>query len=147
MVGELNGVVGEIEQYLAQTQRVAHQGQGDIRSRVEKNFQVLFPGFDGYQIGQVFQNIFQVKLDGFNVELSGFNFGKIQDIVDDPEQGIGPGLDFLNVVFLFRGHLRLKGQMGHADNRIHRGPDFVTHVGQKIAFSLIGLIGNLFGFD
>ena len=85
VVGELNGVVGEIEQYLAQTQRVAHQGLGDIRGRVEKNFQVLFPGFDRYQIGQVFQNIFQVKLDGFNVELSGFNFGKIQDIVDDPE--------------------------------------------------------------
>ena len=37
--------------------------------------------------------------------------------------------------------------MGHSDDGIHRRPDFVAHVGQKIAFGLIGLIGGLFGFN
>ena len=146
VLGEFNRIVGEIEQNLSQTQRITHQGQGCLRGGGEKDFQMLFPRFDRYNVGQIFQNIFQVKLDGLNIELAGFDFGEVQNVIDNSEQRIGPVLDFLHVVFLLGGQIRLEGQIGHANDCVHGGPDFVAHVGQEIAFSFICIIGGLFGF-
>ncbi len=54
-------------------------------------------------------------------------------------------LYFRQIVRLFGGQLSLKRQVGHSDHRIHRGPDFVTHVGQKIRFGFGGFLRYLFG--
>ena len=42
-----------------------------------------------------------MEFNGFNIQFSGLNFGKIQNIIYDSEQGMGPDLNFLNIIFLF----------------------------------------------
>ena len=37
--------------------------------------------------------------------------------------------------------------MSHADDRIHGRANFMAHVGQKIPFGLVGLVGGLFRLD
>ena len=53
----------------------------------------------------------------------------------------------MQIIFLFGVQIGFQRQMGHSDNRVHGGTDFMTHVGQKVTFGLVGLVSDLFGFN
>ena len=46
-----------------------------------------------------------------------------------------------------RPQLRLRQQLGHADDAVHRRADFVTHVGQERTLRPIGGFGRLASGD
>ncbi len=52
---------------------------------------------------------------------------------------------FRQIVRLLGSQLSLKRQVGHSNHRIHRCPDLVTHVGQKIRFRFGGFLSYLLG--
>jgi hypothetical protein len=35
-----------------------------------------------------------------------------------------------------------EGEFGHADDRVHGGADLVAHIGDKLAFGLVGRLGG-----
>jgi len=54
-------------------------------------------------------------------------------------------MDLLDVVALLAVEVRLQGQVGHADDRVHGCPNLVAHVGQEVALDLGRLLGRLLG--
>ena len=54
-------------------------------------------------------------------------------------------VDDVQVLFLIRQQGRVtQHDLGEPENRIHRGPDFMRHVGKKEALSLIGRFSRFF---
>ena len=43
------------------------------------------------------------------------------------------------------GELGVQHQIGHPDDAVHRGPDLVAHVGEKLALGPVRGFGNVFG--
>ena len=54
-------------------------------------------------------------------------------------------MGFPQIVPLLGGQFGLQGQVGHADDRIHRRPNFMAHPGEKVTFSPVGGFGSLLG--
>ena len=141
-VGELDGVVGQVDQHLPQAQGVAHQGPGHLRGQGKQHFQALFPGLHRDQGGQVVQHLLQVEVHLFHGQLAGLDLGEIQDVVDDAQQVVSRGLHLGDVVALLGVQVGLQGQVAHADDGVHGGADLVAHVGQEIALGPGGGLGG-----
>ena len=54
-------------------------------------------------------------------------------------------LDLAHVVVLARVQARFERQVRHANDGVHRGADFVAHVGQKIGLECCRLLGQVLG--
>ena len=93
----------------------------------------------------VVQHGLQVEFDALDFEFAGFDFGEVQDVVDDAQQVLAGGLDFAQVIELLRAEFGFEHQVGHAQHRVHGGADFVAHVGQKVGFGAVGGFGRFFG--
>ena len=80
----------------------------------------------------------QIKL-----ELTAFNLGQVQDIVDNVQQMDGAGFNNLYIFLMLRITLLSGQQIDKTDNTVERCPDFMAHVGQEDRFGLTGLLGLL----
>ena len=78
------------------------------------------------------------EIDRFQVQLAGLDLGEIQNVVDDAEQGVGRDFDDLQVFALLGRQFGVQRQFRHADDAVHRGADFVAHVGQEFALGPVG---------
>ena len=85
-MGELHGVVTEIGQDLAQSQRVAHQRGGHVGRNAEEEFQAFVLGFEAKQIGQIVHQVIKMEIDRLQRHLACFDFREIENVVDYPEQ-------------------------------------------------------------
>ncbi len=84
-IGELDGVAHQIEQNLRQPQRVAFEEQRDVWLDLEEHFKVFF-GHAGRGDGRHFlKHLLQPEGDVLHFEPARFYFGKIKDIVDNPQ--------------------------------------------------------------
>ena len=135
--GELDGVAYQIDDHLPQPQRVAQQGVGDFRRDVIGEFETLFGGADGQRLQGITQSVPQIKRQRFQVEFARFDLGKIQNIVEQQQQRIGRRRHHREVIALLRRQVGVAQQFAHADDAVHRGADFVTHVGEKLAFGAV----------
>ena len=54
-------------------------------------------------------------------------------------------LDLGQVIALLYRQFGAQCKMRHADDGVHRRPDFVTHVGQEIGFGFCGQFRRLLG--
>ena len=125
--GEFDGIAHQVDQHLAHAAGVAAQLARQAGRDV------------GHQRTQV-------KGHRVDQQLAGFDFGEVQDVVDDGQQRFGRALDQQQVAALFVVQRTVEHQIGHADDAVHRGADFVAHVGQKLAFGSAGGFGSVFGF-
>ena len=140
-VGELQRIVGIVDDDLAQTQRVTDQAPGNICRHVEHQFQAFGAGFFGNQGGDVVEYVLQIEFDPLDIEFSGFDLGEIQNIVDQPEQMLTGQLYLADVVPLAQGKLCFQRQMTHADDGVHWRANLMAHVSQEVAFGLCGRLG------
>ena len=75
----------------------------------------------------------QIEGDGLEVELAGFNFGEVQNVVDDGEQRLGGLPDEAEMFALFGGEVGIEDEFGHAQNSIHGRANLVVHGRQESA--------------
>ena len=80
----------------------------------------------------------QGEVGGDQLQMAGFDLREIENIVEEDQQRIGRVLDGFEILLLFRIHRRIEQDGGHADDAIHRGADFVAHVGQKFTLETTG---------
>src|SRR6185369_1211276 len=73
-------------------------------------------------------------------ELAGFDLGQVEDGVDDFQQVLPGGVDLVQLLRLLWADPGPAHQVGHAENAVHRRPDFVAHVGDE------GALGDVGGF-
>ena len=72
------------------------------------------------------------------VELAGFDFGKIENIVDDGQQRFAAGSDGFHVTALLVVQGGLQQQPGHGNDAVHRCANFMAHIGQELGFGTGG---------
>ena len=142
LVGELDRVIAQIDEDLAEPQWIAPQGRWHIRRRTEQQLQALVLGFEAHQIGQVVHHIFQVEVDGFHAHLAGFDLGEIENVVDDAQQVFTGTVHLLDVVALLFIKIGLQRQVAHADDGVHGGADLMAHIGQEVALGFGSLLRN-----
>ncbi|OIQ87435.1 hypothetical protein GALL_306860 [mine drainage metagenome] len=130
-MGELDRIAGQVEQHLAQTAGVAaqHVGHGGVDARHQR--QVLPPGLGGQKLGHAFDHVGQGEVFFLDAHAPGFDLGKIENVVDDVQQGIGRFHDGMDLRALLSVEGRIEQQLGHAQHAVHRRADFVAHGGDE----------------
>ena len=83
-----------------------------------------------------------------HVHLAGFDFGQIEDVVDQAQQVAAGAFDLLEVldrlgVALVLGVL--PQNLAVADDRVERRPQLVAHVGEEARLGPVGLLGRIAG--
>ncbi len=89
---------------------------------------------DAEHVGLFDQQFAEAERRRVKVDLAGFDFGKIEDIVDKGQQVFGSEFDRFDVLPLFGVQRSCFQQARHADDRVERRADFMAHVGQEDAF-------------
>src|SRR5947209_4753548 len=90
----------------------------------------------------VAQGLAQGERDGLDLQPPRLDLREIQNIVDDRQEGGARGLYEIEVLALLRRQSRLQSELGHPDDGIHRSPDFVTHVSQKLRLRQVRGLGR-----
>ena len=142
--GELDAVGDEVDQHLAQPVGVADEAVGHVGGDFRAELQVLFDGalLEGAH-GQG-HAVAQAEVDLLEIELAGLYLREVEDVVDDVEQPVGRALDEGQVFPLFVVERGVEGEVGHAEDGVHRRADLVAHVGQEVALgAAVGLRGFL----
>ena len=111
--------------------RIAEQHVGDIGGDVARQLESFFASAQRQQLGGVAHGLPQFELGPLEIEPTRLDFREIENVVDQFEQRIGRGLHRRQVVTLFARQLGLQGQRRHAEDRVQRRPDLMTHVGEE----------------
>src|SRR6266851_5103764 len=132
VLGEFDCIAHQVEYDLAQPDRVAEQRIGSVGPDFIGELQALPVGLERQRFHGVAQALAQRERDGFDLQPPSLDLREIQNVVDDRQKGAARGLHEIKVLALLRRQSRLQGKVGHPDDGVHRSPDFVTHVGQKL---------------
>ncbi len=134
--GELDGIVDQIDQNLPQAQRISNQIVGHIRCNVDQKLQSFFIRLESHHGHHATEHIFQPEGNVFEDQLIRLDFGKIEDVIDDAQQRRTGAVDLVDIVALLGRKLGFQAKMRQADDGVHRGTDFMAHVGQEHALGL-----------
>ncbi len=139
-VGKLDGVVGQIGQHLSQAQRIPDQGVGDGIIDMKQQLQPLFPRSHRQHRAQLLHDLIQVEGNFLDIQLARLNFGRVENIVDDAEQGFRRAVGLVQIVTLLGAHFGLQAEPDQTEHAIHGRANFVAHVGQKFILGLGGAL-------
>ena len=85
----------------------------------------------------------QAECDALQREFAGFDFGEVQDVVQQRHQGLAGFVNHAEIFALRQRERRVQQQFGHADDGVHRRADFVTHVRQERTLGPVGRFRGL----
>ena len=142
---ELHRIVEQVEQNLPQAGHIAGNGGRNFLGNLIGQFQTFIrrPGY--HQIQGAFNTAAQVEGLVLQFHLAGFDLREVQNIIDDTQESLAAGANRLGEFALLRREWGIEQQIGHADDPVHRGANFVAHRGQKHTLGLIGGFGPLPG--
>ena len=144
-LGKLDGIAYQIDHHLAQAARIADQAVGDIRGDVAHELYVFARRVHGQCLHGIAHFVAQAELDLFQRQAACFDSGKVENVVEQGQQGFCRLLHQRQVVALLRFELGAAQELGHADDAVHWSTDFVAHIGQERTFGLVGRFGLLLG--
>jgi hypothetical protein len=78
----------------------------------------------------------QVSRRALQLHLPCFDFGEVQDVVQNLQQVLRAGFGGLEQVALLVGERGVLEQVQHAQHAVHGGADFVAHVGEELGARL-----------
>ena len=100
-------------------------------------------GLNRHGRGQIVEERSEIKIDNFKFHLLRFNFGKIEDIVDQAQQIFAARTGQFGILALLVVQAGIQEQSIHADDPVEGGPNFVAHIGQKFTFRLVRRLGRI----
>ncbi|KAF5031945.1 hypothetical protein DSECCO2_622480 [anaerobic digester metagenome] len=139
-VGELGGIARQVDEYLAQPQRVAQQEPGHPAVHRDDELHVLRHAHADHR-GDIVEHFPEVELDVLDDDLAGLDLREIEDVVQNAQKRLGRTLDLEQVIPLTRGQPAAQGQVDHAQDGVHGRADLMAHVGQEAALGLVGDLG------
>ena len=145
LLGELEGIAGQVDQHLLQPQAVTDQRAGQFGIQVEHHLDILLPLVAGQHHGQVAQQGLELEAMQVELQLAGLDLRIVEDVVEQAEQRLRRAVSLLHIVQLARIELGGLDQLKHAEHRVHRRADLVAHVGQEGALGRTGGVGLLLG--
>ncbi len=131
--GEFDGVVHQVGQDLAHAHRVADDGHREVVRHAADHFEPLRFGRLGEQAAEVLDQLPEVEVDAFDIDLAGLDLRKVENVVDDRQEMLAGLVDGVGETLLLRVQRRLAQQLGHAQDAVHRRADLVAHGRQKLA--------------
>ena len=139
---ELDGVVDQVEQDLADARRVAQQGGGRRIGQGQPQVQVLFQCARLKQRGHPLRQRCGREGDLFDGQFAGLDFGKVEDVVDDGKQTFRRAFQGRHVFALLSVERGFQQQSAHPQNAVHGGADFMADVGDEPRFGMRHLQGG-----
>src|SRR4028119_2136080 len=94
--------------------------------------QSLFCGFRRKQVKGFFNAATQTEGVLLQLQLTGLNFGKVEDVVNDCEECLTATVDGFNEIALFFCQFGVEQQLSHANHSIHWSANFMAHRCQKL---------------
>ncbi len=135
---KFDGIAEEVDQDLAEATGIAHDRGRQFLVNAAEHLDLLVGNLGPDHIADVMGGDFGVKVDGFELHVSGLDLGKIEDVVDETEQSLAAALDGQGTFLLFVVKIGNEQHIGKADDTVHRGSDLMTHGGEKFTFCDIG---------
>ena len=144
-LGELDRVVEETDQDLPESSRVADHMVGYFGADVGGQGKALLISTRDKRFERRSDAISQAESARREFHPAALNFVKIQDAVDYVEQHVCRRIRHVEMFTLFGVEFGLEDQLRHADNSVHRGADFVAHIGNELALRSACRFGGFFG--
>ena len=139
--GELEGIAHQVDQHLAQAQRIAGQAHRHVRVGPGHQLQAFFRRAPRKQVHHLVEHIRQVERHAFQRQLARLDLGKVQDVVDDAQQILAGAVDLVEVIARLRGQVEVRAEAGKAEDGVHRRADLVADIGQEVALGAGGGFG------
>ena len=144
-VGELDGVADQVDEHLAQTDRVAQHLVRQTVGQLQVEPKPLSLRLGNEQLDRVGHAGAQIEGAVVQGKLARLHLGQVQDVVQYAQERAAGAVRGLDVLALARIAAGLLGELQHAQDAGHRGAQLVAHVGQKLALGLAGRLGRLLG--
>src|SRR5262249_36957295 len=125
MRGEFDGVADEVYQHLPQPRDVAADPFRGAVVEIAYEFQLLRRGglcANGQRVLDAFAEVKRLVLE---LEVGGFDLGKIEDVVDQREERICAVADVIHEIALVGVKAGVEQDVCETDDSIHRRADFV----------------------
>ena len=139
---ELDRVADQIDHDLPQASRVPDERVGHIGRDSKRQFQMFAMRPHRERLHRIPQHLAQAEDIWDEVQFSRLDLREVENVVDDSQQRVARFAHGQQVLALRIGQRRVEHQFGHAEDRIHRRPNLVAHVGQEIALRAIGGLGQ-----
>ena len=91
------------------------------------------------------EHFLETEVNRFDPQFTCLNLGKVQNIIDDNEQGVSRARDLADVAMLGFIESCTCEQMCQPHNSVHRGANFMAHISEKFALHPISLLGKFSG--
>ena len=108
-------------------------------------FQSLLVSSQSKDFHHIVQAVAQAEIDLFEIESTGFDLGKVQDIIDDRQKRVGRSFHHTEIIALLRGEFRVESKFRHSEDSVHGRTNLVTHIGEKLALSAARRFGSFLG--
>jgi hypothetical protein len=138
VLGELDGVANQIQKNLAEAAGIPEKKVGNRIGGVEGKLKTFLARTDRAGFQSFVEAFAKTERDGPDLELSGFDFREVQNVVDDRKQRFGGKPREIQMLALFACEVGIQHQFRHAQNAVERRANFVAHGGQEQAFGLAG---------
>lgn len=114
--------------------------EGDIRDQLDS----FLGRADAERFERVADAIAQAEIYCLQFQLAGLDLREIENVVNQTEERVGGAFHHPEIFALFASELGIERKIGHADDAIHRGPNFVAHVREKFALRAAGRFSHFF---
>jgi hypothetical protein len=145
LLGELHRVAEQVDDDLAQPGHVADDGRRAALVDDVKQLDTRRRSLGAQEIECRLHALLEHQGLMLQLELPRLDLGEVEDVVDDAQEGLAAGADRRGEVALLGGQGGVEEQAGHADHRVHRGPDLVAHGGEEGGLRLCCRLGVLLG--
>ena len=144
LIRELDGVADQVEENLTQPPRVSVQMEGHVRLDEIGQFDSLGVRCFGTDFDGIFDHLREIEIHRVEREFARLDFREIQDVIDDPQQSLGTAGDRHGVIPLPLRQGCFEQESRQANDPVHRGADFMAHVGQELALGAVGFFRHGF---
>ena len=135
--GELQRIAHQIHQYLPEPERIALHTIRQMH-HVQRKSQAFLSDAGAHQSQRLLQLAAWVEGNLFNHHLAGFDLRKVQNVVQNGQQGISRIPDGVQVILLLHRQRRGQQEIGHPQYAVHRRADLMAHVGQERRLQFLG---------
>ncbi len=116
-----------------------------MRVDVEQEGQTFLLGAEGDQAADLADQVVEQKRLRVQLQFAGLDLGRVEQVVDQAEQGLGGAAGFFHVAALLGIQRCALGKAAEADDGVQRRADLVADIGQKGALGNIGGVGRVAG--
>ncbi len=138
LLGKFYRVIKEIDKYLLDPDVIAvkFSGKPVIDIHCEFDIAPVDPRVD--DIGEVVQRGARLVRYLYDIHFPRFDFGEVENIVDDNEKVFARILYLVNILSRFRRHILAERHLRHSEDRVHRRAYLVAHIREEAGLGAVG---------